>query len=157
MHSTVKIENTKWTWSFYWATLFFSCLGLYFLSDAFSGFFWLFMAAYPGEQHSQSIHFHHHEVHEYWLLWPVQLLLHANSCWILLGHTTGHTIHCLFNKIDSKIRSQSQFHLILLHVKSWFKSRIISFTFQVFWMKKHSKFNKFRKNRFEIMLPIWKH
>jgi hypothetical protein len=40
------------------------------------------MVAYPGEQ--QSIHFHHHEVHEYWLLWP--LLLHDNSCWILLKH-----------------------------------------------------------------------
>ena len=99
LHSRMEMENIKWTWSFYWATLFFSCLGLYFLSDAFSGFFWLFMAAYPGEQHSQSIHFHHHEVHEYWLLWPVQLLLHANSCWILLQHT----LHCLFSNTNSKM------------------------------------------------------
>ena len=41
---------------------------------------------------------------------------------------TAHTIDCVCSKM----------------FKSWFKSWVISFTFQVFWMKIHSKLNKFR-------------
>ena len=32
----------------------------------------------------------------------------------------------------------------MLNVKTWFKSWVISFTFQVVWMKIHSKLKKFR-------------
>ena len=126
--STMKIENIKWTWSFYWATLLFSRPLL--PIGCFFGFFWLFMVAYPGEQHSQSIHFHHHEVHEYWLLWPVQLLLHANSCWILLEQACP----CALDKLDYRAaRSQRRLEGSFLKNQFWGQFVVI------FWMKQKTK------------------
>ena len=56
-----------------------------FASGCFS---WLFTVAYTSKQHSQSIHFHHHEVHEYWLLWPVQ--------WSILGFESLSSLKLFF-------------------------------------------------------------